>query len=144
MRRKTGNSLDLARASVLNCGMKSRLVEIRHGDMRALVYPERGFQLYGFERDFGQGDSFPAIYAPSLDAEPEQRRYGNPVLFPCCGISSHAEGTDLWLRAGKTWPMPGHGFARNHYWRILDAREDRVAAALTPTPLPTRPTRVRP
>ncbi len=113
--------------------MKSRLVEIRHGDMRALVYPERGFQLYGFERDFGRGDPFPAIYAPSLDAEPDQRRYGNPVLFPCCGISSHAGGTDLWSRAGKTWPMPGHGFARNHYWRILDAREDRVTAELTPT-----------
>ncbi len=113
--------------------MISRLIEIRHADLCARVYPERGFQLYGFERDAAGEGTLPLIYVPSLDREPDQRRYGNPVLFPCCGISKSRHGENTWEWKGRAYPMPPHGFARNHYWRVLEIQKHRVSAELTPT-----------
>jgi galactose mutarotase-like enzyme len=105
----------------------SRLVALDDGASRALLYPERGFQLFAYQASVG-GKRVDVIHTPPGDIEPADRRYGNPVLFPAVGVSNGSQA-DHWDRAGASLPMPPHGWARNVYWQI-DRLEARVLSAV--------------
>jgi galactose mutarotase-like enzyme len=110
----------------------SRLLTLDDGESRALVYPEQGFQLHGFEVGLGGGRRVPAIYGPPGPLEPTDRRYGNPVLFPSVGIS-HGAQPDSWDHAGRALLMQQHGWARDLYWQIEAADATSVTGLLVPT-----------
>jgi galactose mutarotase-like enzyme len=112
--------------------LASRLITLDDGKSRALVYPERGFQLFSYQADVG-GRKVEVIHAPPPGREPADRRYGNPVLFPAVGLSSGSRA-DGWDHKGTFLPMPMHGWARNMYWQVeqLDARS--MTAVLVPNP----------
>src|SRR5262245_24912380 len=88
----------------------SRLVSLEDGDSRALVYPEHGFQLHAFDTVIG-GREVQLISGPGGPREPDDRRYGNPVLFPAAGRSNGSQ-PDHWDHHGKPLFMPQHGWAR--------------------------------
>lgn len=108
-----------------------RLVLIRHGRKRAWIYPEQGFQLHGFEQDFGRQGIASVIYSPGALVEPADRRHGNPVLFPNPGVVRHRQGPERWEWRDRILPMPFHGFARNLYWHTVDIQSDRVTGELS-------------
>ncbi len=112
--------------------LSSRLIELTDGKSRALVYPERGFQLFSYQADVG-GRQVETIYVPPPGREPADRRYGNPVLFPAVGLSNGSR-TDGWDHKGAFLPMPMHGWARNVYWQVeqLDGRS--LTAVVVPHP----------
>jgi galactose mutarotase-like enzyme len=107
--------------------VESRLVALDDGASRALLYPERGFQLFRYQASVA-GKRVEVIHTPPGDIEPADRRYGNPVLFPAVGVSNGREA-DHWDRGGASLPMPPHGWARNVYWQI-DRLEARVLSAV--------------
>lgn len=110
----------------------SRLISLEDGQSRALVYPERGFQLYGFETTVG-GRPVELLHAPPVDREPADRRYGNPVLFPAVGVSNGSR-PDSWDHRGHALPMPPHGWARNVYWQVERIETTSLTALLVPHP----------
>jgi galactose mutarotase-like enzyme len=112
--------------------LASRLITLTDGKSRALLYPERGFQLFSYEADLG-GRKLETIYVPAPGREPADRRYGNPVLFPAVGVSngSRPEG---WDHGGAWLPMPMHGWARNVYWQIEQQDDRSLTAVLVPHP----------
>lgn len=110
----------------------SRFIQLSNATARAQVYPERGFQLFGFQ--VKRGDSWiETIHAPLIPVEAADRRYGNPVLFPAVGVSNGAH-PDSWQHEGKTYPMPPHGWARNVYWQVEQVSDESLTAALVPHP----------
>lgn len=120
---------------ILNASMPalaSRLIALSSPVARALVYPERGFQLFGFQVKH-EDRWIETIYAPDDDVEATDRRYGNPVLFPAVGVSN-GHAADSWDYQGRTLPMPSHGWARNVYWQIEDVSDSAVTAVLVPHP----------
>ena len=110
----------------------SRLIALEDGKSRALLYPERGFQLWSYEVEIG-GRRVETIYAPPPGREPADRRDGNPVLFPAVGVSngSRPEG---WDHGGSWLPMPMHGWARNVYWQIEEIGPRALTAVVVPHP----------
>ena len=110
--------------------LSSRLISLQHGTSRALLYPERGFQLWSYQAEVA-GRQVETIYVPPPGREPADRRYGNPVLFPAVGVSN-ASRPDGWDHQGNWLPMPPHGWARNVYWQI----EQQDAASLTAVVVP--------
>jgi len=110
--------------------MKSRLISIAQGDQLAWIYPEHGFQLFDYEQKI-RGKKISVVYAPNLDHEPADRRYGNPILFPPSGSCSK-HGSDTWVWNGKVLPMPGHGLARNSYWHVVEVKSDSITAEFIP------------
>src|SRR5688572_6035522 len=82
--------------------LMTRLVTIADGDTRALVYPEQGFQLHGFDVGATQ-----VISGPRGAREPADRRYGNPVLFPSCGLSTGSR-PNHWDYQGQSLLMQPH------------------------------------
>ncbi len=111
--------------------MNKRLVFLEHGDKRAWVYPEQGFALYGFEQGTGQGLAR-VLYGPGGGAAPEDRRYGNPILFPSPSTSHGRHGPDSWDWNGRALPMAFHGFARDLYWTVVEQGPDHVTGQLAP------------
>lgn len=109
-----------------------RCIQIANSHARAQVYPERGFQLLGFQVQ-SAGSWVETIHAPDQDIEPSDRRYGNPLLFPAVGVSN---GTiaDAWDHGGQPLAMPPHGWARNVYWQVTDVEAESVTAVLVPHP----------
>ena len=112
--------------------LASRLIVLADGQSRALVYPERGFQLCGFETTVA-GQRVELLHAPPLDREPADRRYGNPVLFPAVGVSNGSR-PDSWDHGGHALPMPSHGWARNVYWQVERIEATSLTALLVPHP----------
>ena len=112
--------------------LSSRLITLSSPTARALVYPERGFQLFGFEVKHGES-WVQTIHAPMDLLEPADRRYGNPILFPAVGVSN-GSAPDTWNHEGKFLPMPQHGWARNVYWQIQECTDASVTAAMVPHP----------
>jgi galactose mutarotase-like enzyme len=113
----------------------ARLVRIRGEAGSALVYPEQGFQLHGFAANVrgGAGNRVvDVVYAPAGEREPDDRRYGNPVLFPSVGVTSGAE-PDRWTYRGRAMPMQQHGWARDAYWHVEAIDEGSVTGVLVPT-----------
>jgi galactose mutarotase-like enzyme len=110
----------------------SRLITLADGQSRALVYPERGFQLYGFETTVADR-RVELVHAPSVDREPADRRYGNPVLFPAVGVSNGSR-PDSWDHGGHALPMPPHGWARNVYWQLERIEAASLTTLLVPHP----------
>jgi galactose mutarotase-like enzyme len=110
----------------------SRLITISDGESRALVYPERGYQLFGFSTNVG-GRSVDVIHTPPGDIEPADRRYGNPILFPAVGVSNGSRN-DAWDHNGVALPMPPHGWARNVYWQVTEVTPKSVTAVCLPHP----------
>src|SRR5688500_15523002 len=107
--------------------MNARLVRLEDGNKRAWVYPERGFQLHGFEQDMEGRGLARVIYAPDSATEPPDRRYGNPVLFPTPSRSQTPQGGEnTWEWQGRILPMPFHGFARDVYWQVVDLQDASV------------------
>jgi galactose mutarotase-like enzyme len=112
--------------------LASRLIALEDGKSRALVYPERGFQLFSYEADVG-GRRVETIYVPPPGREPADRRYGNPVLFPAVGVSNGSRA-DGWDHQGSWLPMPMHGWARNVYWQIEEQDARSLTAVVVPHP----------
>lgn len=110
----------------------SRFIVLEDNLSRALVYPERGFQLYGFETTVA-GRKIELLHAPQVDREAADRRYGNPVLFPAVGVSNGSR-PDSWDHDGHALPMPPHGWARNVYWQIETIEKTSLTALLVPHP----------
>lgn len=108
----------------------SRLVRLTGDRCRALVYPELGFQLHGYEVEVG-GRWVEVIHGPGGPVEPADRRYGNPILFPCAGVSNGAR-PDAWSWEGRDLPMPQHGWARNVYWQVEAIEAHAVSGLLLP------------
>ena len=113
--------------------MKSRLISLKHKNKRALLYPEQGFQLYSFEQDFGKRGVASIIYSPKTLTEPEDRRYGNPILFPSPSRCYSKYGATTWVWKERCFTMPPHGFARDLYWHILEVKSNLVTAELSST-----------
>jgi galactose mutarotase-like enzyme len=109
----------------------SRLIVLEDGGSRALVYPEQGFQLHGFDAALG-GKTVEVVFGPRGAREPADRRYGNPVLFPSVGLST-GSAPNTWEHGGRALLMQQHGWARDLYWHVehVDARS--ITAVLTPT-----------
>jgi galactose mutarotase-like enzyme len=105
----------------------NRLVTLVDGETRALVYPEQGFQLHGF--DVG---STQVVHGPRGAREPADRRYGNPVLFPSVGVTSGSR-PHHWDHDGQSLLMQQHGWARDLYWHVVDGDAKSITAVLTPT-----------
>ena len=95
------------------------------------MYPEQGFQLHAFAATVG-GRTVDVIYGPTGEREPEDRRYGNPILFPSVGVTAGAE-PDRWTHRGRAMPMQQHGWARDAYWHVDALDERSVAGVLVPT-----------
>jgi galactose mutarotase-like enzyme len=112
--------------------ISSRLMVLDDGESRALVYPEQGFQLHGFEVGLDGGRRVAAIHGPPGPIEPADRRYGNPVLFPSVGLS-HGAQSDSWDHDGRALLMQQHGWARDLYWQIEAADDRSVTGLLVPT-----------
>lgn len=107
----------------------TRLLILDDGKNRALIYPEQGFQLHGFDVRVASGQQFQAISAPRGAREPFDRRYGNPVLFPSVGLSNGSQ-QDHWDHAGRALLMPMHGWARDSYWHVLESDQRSVTAVM--------------
>jgi galactose mutarotase-like enzyme len=105
-------------------------MRLEDGRARALVYPELGFQLFGYEVEVA-GRSVEVISAPAEVREPPDRRYGNPVLFPAAGVSN-GSAPDCWDHAGRALLMPQHGWARNCPFEVERADARSVSAVLRP------------
>jgi galactose mutarotase-like enzyme len=112
--------------------LAARLIELTDGKSRALLYPERGFQLFSYEVDLA-GQKVETIYVPPPGREPADRRYGNPVLFPAVGVSSGSRA-DGWDHKGTFLPMPMHGWARNVYWQVEQLDAKSLTAVVVPHP----------
>jgi galactose mutarotase-like enzyme len=112
--------------------LASRLIALDDGKSRALLYPERGFQLFSYEADV-DGRRVETIYVPPPGREPADRRYGNPVLFPAVGVSNGSR-PDGWDHQGNWLPMPMHGWARNVYWQIEEQDARSLTAVVVPHP----------
>ena len=112
--------------------VSSRLITIEDSQSRALLYPERGFQLFGFSTQIGDR-TVDIIHAPPGDIEPADRRYGNPILFPAVGVSNGSRA-DAWDHDGVPRPMPPHGWARNVYWQIVELGKSALTAVCLPHP----------
>ncbi len=112
--------------------MNPRLIQIGHGGKRAWVYPEHGFQLYGFEQDMGAAGTAAMVHEGDTLHEPADRRYGNPVLFPNPGAAVTSHGPDTWAWKEKILTMPFHGVARNLYWHVLEIGKEFVTGELVP------------
>ncbi len=112
--------------------VNSRLITIADGPARATLYPERGFQVFGFSTEV-RGKPVEIIYTPPGDVEPADRRYGNPILFPAVGVSNGSRN-DAWDHAGAALAMPPHGWARNVYWQITEQTESALTAVCLPNP----------
>jgi galactose mutarotase-like enzyme len=97
----------------------------------ALLYPEQGFQLHAFVAKV-DGRDVDVIDGPTGDREPDDRRYGNPVLFPSVGVTAGAE-PDRWTHRGRAMPMQQHGCARDAYWHVDAADGRSVTGVLVPT-----------
>ncbi len=110
----------------------SRLIALDDGKSRALLYPERGFQLWSYEVEL-DGRRVETIHAPPPGREPADRRYGNPVLFPAVGVSNGSR-PDGWDHQGSWLPMPMHGWARNVYWQIEEIGPRALTAVMVPHP----------
>ncbi|HEY0709705.1 MAG TPA: hypothetical protein VGG33_23030 [Polyangia bacterium] len=110
----------------------SRLITISDGKSRALVYPERGYQLFAFSTEVA-GKTVDVIHTPPGDIEPTDRRYGNPILFPAVGLSNGSRN-DAWDHGGVALPMPPHGWARNVYWQVTEITPQSVTAVCLPNP----------
>jgi galactose mutarotase-like enzyme len=118
--------------SALSPTLRSRLVVLENGESRALIYPERGFQLLGYEVAVA-GQRVEVIPPCPGDVEPADRRYGNPVLFPAVGVS-YGQRPDSWEHQGQSLPMPPHGWARNVYWQVERADARSLTAVMVPNP----------
>jgi galactose mutarotase-like enzyme len=104
-----------------------RLVTLTDGDSRALIYPEQGFQLHGFDVGGTQ-----VVYGPRGSREPADRRYGNPVLFPSVGLTTGTRANH-WDREGQALLMGTHGWVRDLYWHVVDGDARSITAVVTPT-----------
>ncbi len=111
-----------------------RLIPITHGNKRAWIYPEQGFQVHAFEQDMPNGAVAQVLCPVTTHLEPSNRHYGNPILFPNPGAVAGPIGKDSWTWKQKNLSMPSHGFARNTYWHTLEIHPDRVIGALYPNP----------
>jgi galactose mutarotase-like enzyme len=109
----------------------SRLVVLDDGESRALVYPEQGFQLHGLELGLG-GRRIDTVHGLGGRPEPTDRRHGNPVLFPACGVSNGAQ-PDSWNHGGQSLLMPQHGWARIICWQVVEQDARSVTGVLAPT-----------
>jgi galactose mutarotase-like enzyme len=112
--------------------MKSRLVTLNFKNKTAWIYPEQGLQLYGFEENLNGAIAKVVDFPPNC-TEPDDRRYGNPILFPSPSRTFSKHGIDLWEWNGKIYRMPFHGFARNLYWRINLLEANKIEATLAHT-----------
>lgn len=121
-----------ANPSPLPAALLSRLAVLDDGESRALLYPERGFQLLSYEVGIG-GKRVEVIHPSAGDIEPTDRRYGNPVLFPAVGVSNGSRA-DSWDHQGVALPMPPHGWARNVYWQVERADARSLTAVVVPNP----------
>jgi galactose mutarotase-like enzyme len=104
-----------------------RLVTLTDGDSRALVYPEQGFQLHGF--DVGPTQ---VVYGPRGAREPADRRYGNPVLFPAVGLTT-GNRPNHWDNQDQSLLMGTHGWVRDLYWHVVESDARSITAVVTPT-----------
>ncbi|HEY3235762.1 MAG TPA: hypothetical protein VGJ84_13680 [Polyangiaceae bacterium] len=111
--------------------MSSRFVYLDNGEGRAWIYPEQGFQLFGFEAKRRDGRPVQVVFGPAGPHESADRRYGNPILFPSPGVSNGSQ-PNSWDYRGRALPMPQHGWARNVYWSVEEITEHSITAFLTP------------
>jgi galactose mutarotase-like enzyme len=119
----------------MNTAATSRLVRLEADGLRALVYPEQGFQLHALSAAVpgrAGGQPVELVFGPAEGREPADRRYGNPVLFPSAGVTFGAEA-DRWTHDGRLLPMQQHGWARDAYWHVEAIDGSSVTGVLVPT-----------
>jgi galactose mutarotase-like enzyme len=109
----------------------SRLHLLEDGESRALLYPEHGFQLHGYDVLVG-GETVEVVHGPRGGREPADRRSGNPVLFPSVGVSAGAS-ENHWDHQGHPLLMQQHGWARDLYWHVEQADKKSLTGLLVPT-----------
>lgn len=99
---------------------------LRHGDMSAVILPEKGGTLTRLTR---KGRDF--IYEdPENLNSPERPRCGIPFLFPMFGRLQ--DETYTW--EGQSYHMGIHGFAHTSCWQIADSAGDFVQLVLESSP----------
>jgi galactose mutarotase-like enzyme len=94
-------------------------IEIRHGDDRALIAPERGGMVTQWRVD---GREILYLDRTTLEDPTKNVRGGIPLLFPSPG---KLEG-DAWAHG----TLKQHGFARNVAWSILARTESATTLRL--------------
>jgi galactose mutarotase-like enzyme len=108
-------------------GLMNRLVTLTDGESRALIYPEQGFQLHGFDVGATQ-----VVHGARGAREPADRRAGNPILFPSVGLTSGSR-PHHWDHQGQSLLMQQHGWARDLYWHVVDGDARSITAVMAPT-----------
>jgi galactose mutarotase-like enzyme len=101
------------------------VLELRHGDDRALISPEAGGRLLLWESAGRRIIHWPETADWS---NPAKIRGGNPLLFPFLG-RHFVDGTiHQWRDAtGKVRDMPMHGFARNAAFTLRESPNPATA-----------------
>ena len=103
----------------------SEFVTLDNGqDLRATISPAHGGELAGFEIKLG-GEWRELIYRARDYAETAGWRGKAQTLWPAVGITLDDKGEGKGYRVdGEYYPMPAHGFARDHPWRLVAQGED--------------------
>lgn len=92
--------------------------------LRATVAPAHGGELAGLEIEL-HGTRQELLYRARDYSETEGWRGKAPFLWPAVGTSLDPIGGGRGFRVGgRFYPMPGHGFARDHAWRLLEQGVD--------------------
>ena len=123
----------------------SRLIALDDGTSRALLYPERGFQLFGYQAERGrQAGRRSSTPRPATSSRPTAAT-ATRCCSPRSGCQQRLAQADHWDHEGASLPMPPHGWARNVYWQIdrLEARVADGGGAAPPGFPPGLPLRLR-
>ena len=110
------------------------LVRLGNGEnIRATVAPRHGGELSGMELYFG-GAWRELVYRANDYGQHDGWRGKAPLLWPAVGMTLDPGGEGRGYRVGGVhYPMPAHGFARDHAWRVVGrgVEEDHARVTLS-------------
>lgn len=113
-------------------GDASEFVELENGQgLRATISPAHGGELAGLEIE-KDGVWHELIYRARDYSETGGWRGKSPFLWPAVGPTIDPAGAGRGFRAdGVFYPMPPHGFARDHAWHVMERGRDEEGAYAT-------------
>lgn len=99
--------------------------------LRATISPAHGGELTGLEIEI-DGAWRELVYRARDYSATDGWRGKAPLLWPAVGMSLEPVGQRRGYRVdGRFYPMPGHGFARDRAWRLIEERRDEAGPFAT-------------